>query len=1414
MSDPGLSQEPLLATESPRDVVNTGISSADVLNLKDNDEDEEAKKKPIWGLALELIVLTLGVFYVDLYFDVNALSEFLLMKDPSGHPHPQKWWFGINLSAIVMSWLLTFTELMSITDQFGLSQVESLILGMSFPFQLHIAVLVFLSIKYGKVHPLLVVSKFAEAGIEAVSSSLIQLYSIIFCNSEFDFATCDFSGPDRQTMMLSVLSSVVSISVAFSMFDLKEYGASGFPGSIPTKFCFRYLLVLTFRCAETTSRLLTCSIFQFVTRPCGGFILFGCDFLGILILTLINGGSKAHIVPNMFCFVNPMLEEYNVLSIQHHQYYAFRIAELVVMCCAMRMFHAENIELLKTIPLLAVLAKIAIGSTILWVLMYPLLRNKFVVTTMKEKEYEWGGQDVPSAIQMKVRNLMLTKEDHLCSDWLRVLNSHVKKLLKAIKDDSNPDKKKSSAGDPSASLPEPNNADEDNKEQGAEKVEDVSFFTSLEDSLSSKQVDGVELNRTPTAYQEHQERVAYAEEAAEQHQERVAYADRVDGLVNDLLMVAYSTPLYYDSNLDGKVLSESDRGSQMHIIGVAAAEDSCIKSLENASQAWAKETYVLYKKYLPCHGNLESVLWSSLFVSMKMAPLTANVIASHPVGPRLLALYVAGVLRRYTDACNTKQIVEFDNQIIQPDEVQGQVEVKCDEGHVYCIADKRHVRGATCIDCQKRTPKMYLCNECEVIICEEHHQSRYQQLLAEEGSSEDSSKPEEQELRQLIMILNTLFQNVGQMGAVKFSGDAKTGIGPVLNVVMEHLIRNGENKSQGEKIDEVALRRNPITRAGLELMVPLVFGKNTPGLTLMTNRTAVDLFDNILKYEASALSHALPWFPAAMEAPTDKVRLRALKVLTKYCTKAMETAQDQTDDQIVLSKIVEYVTAIGPDLISAQKKLQARMKEIAEQNTSVQTKAIRVAAEKLTSILSQERTTDPEIEVRRLVGKLQGVCTTNHISGKVTSSGKSCLSLKCSDREKRNGAFEGSKLDGEIVKGSKEEVLKLLKLSSSVLNVSAKDRSSLDTLAAIIVGNVISWLGAEPFVTCISCEPEWQDHLFNIVESSIRIGISSDYVGCEAVLSQVCKLTSSLWAKWGDRCPPKAKVPKCLEDHVLVSQELAGGWGCDECGLSGRGKDRYRCQEGCNYDLCGDCFAKARGNDAKTENKSCPSEEKVIEKVIDRDALWKTLMEKVTAGLQAKTDDDDRPSVMNTFLMSSSSKPLEGANKDDLATANDSIRAAITHDPPDQKDLFTMWAFTPSADLDVQENPRVGGLGKAIINFIAKEEDHQTYRPKDTAPTLIERALPALCALDKNSVAAVGGALQKALATVKDSNKYKLQMLKKIFPIGSAFADADELSFSLFHPWFSKSKEKGDKITLADVLALKKPILCFLYTSW
>jgi len=53
-------------------------------------------------------------------------------------------------------------------------------------------------------------------------------------------------------------------------------------------------------------------------------------------------------------------------------------------------------------------------------------------------------------------------------------------------------------------------------------------------------------------------------------------------------------------------------------------------------------------------------------------------------------------------------------------------------------------------------------------------------------------------------------------------------------------------------------------------------------------------------------------------------------------------------------------------------------------------------------------------------------------------------------------------------------------------------------------------------------------------------------------------------------------LPPAKHEHPLEERPSAGGWGCDGCNCSGASSEkRFRCSQGCDFDLCATCFTKS-----------------------------------------------------------------------------------------------------------------------------------------------------------------------------------------------------------------------------------------------
>jgi nucleoredoxin len=54
------------------------------------------------------------------------------------------------------------------------------------------------------------------------------------------------------------------------------------------------------------------------------------------------------------------------------------------------------------------------------------------------------------------------------------------------------------------------------------------------------------------------------------------------------------------------------------------------------------------------------------------------------------------------------------------------------------------------------------------------------------------------------------------------------------------------------------------------------------------------------------------------------------------------------------------------------------------------------------------------------------------------------------------------------------------------------------------------------------------------------------------------------------------KLPPAPHEHPLELKEPSSSWGCDGCGCSGEGKQRFRCMNDCDFDFCECCNEKSK----------------------------------------------------------------------------------------------------------------------------------------------------------------------------------------------------------------------------------------------
>merc|ERR1712110_287836 len=93
-------------------------------------------------------------------------------------------------------------------------------------------------------------------------------------------------------------------------------------------------------------------------------------------------------------------------------------------------------------------------------------------------------------------------------------------------------------------------------------------------------------------------------------------------------------------------------------------------------------------------------------------------------------------------------------------------------------------------------------------------------------------------------------------------------------------------------------------------------------------------------------------------------------------------------------------------------------------------------------------------------------------------------------------------------------------------------------------------------------------------------------------------------------------LPLAKHEHPLEKCARASGWGCDGCQASGEGKERYRCTQGCDFDFCGECNAKAGA-----EVKASPPQLILID-IPDNGGFYEGPSGEATNGVVQKLVDD------------------------------------------------------------------------------------------------------------------------------------------------------------------------------------------------
>eukprot|EP00929_Paragymnodinium_shiwhaense_P015852 TRINITY_DN123955_c0_g1_i1.p1 TRINITY_DN123955_c0_g1~~TRINITY_DN123955_c0_g1_i1.p1 ORF type:complete len:1401 (+),score=339.02 TRINITY_DN123955_c0_g1_i1:82-4203(+) len=1362
------STQPLLDSQSPEPQRKDGF------NL-DPSIVKTSRLKRLWDdvkLPFELIVLTLVLYYVDLALDIQALCGFWAMS--------QFWFFGINLAAIVSTWGLTFVELLGFTKDFSLGDKQNLILGMAFPLQAHILVLVVFSIQQKKPHPVLVASKFAEAGIEAVTSSLIQLYSIIFCNEELDFATCQFEGNKRNLMAFSVLSSVITIAVAFTMFDLKEYGASGYPGSLASKWEISYVGLLLFRVMEVGSRLLTGGLFQLVTRPYGGWVLALVDFFFISLLIKKNRGQLRYVIPCMCCLVNPMFETNNVLSIPHFQYYTYRAAQVLVLTGVGYVFYPDSVQLLFTVDPIWKLAFLWLCMTCGWMLTVPLLRLN-AVSMMEEEKYDWS-EAAFTEVQLQVRDRVLEGKEEgpqrqqVVREWLVKFQDKIKEFLRELK-------KTKAAG--------------------------------LDESVRSD-------------------------------------------LTNKMVALAFNTPFFLPTGNDVSVADENNPGL---VTSKELAKDLVIQKERRSSsmdatategepqkKSFDVENIDEYLAELNEPVDLFSAFWATISLALREGqPSVVQSLVSVAAGPALFGRYVNFTLNSYLKISPEKYELADDLGKLQvaaaatgPVPV---VEAKCKQGHALvdfakslgtdppeetCDGDcAGELRRCThiCLACR---PQETFCKPCvdkmrSAEMASMVGSGKRQTALAAYVKPDDDK--EVQEVARLIAYVNDMMSVLGPSGAEKLFGCDKSEC-PIHSIcdVLEKISETAANK------DAHVVRSQPVCRAALEVLAPLLRGGRVVSLVSLKGTGKLELFESLFDtsvgWRNCVRYLAMPWFPAAVDVSISK-RSIALPLLVKNLKNAYlyESGCPKPYRLSLAKRLAEYACAV-PKLRSSEcmawiaslselmEQFPAGEKQLAQElalvmavlkqedtareesqqvdvSVPILPDAVTAAGAELPKQRAPLSTTLKKLLVAAEAAKLPAdAAATSTTMAAVAAQGADpgvCADIKgAKRREMTNKAFEKSNAD----------LRELLDLTHGLLIGDEGKQPSAEGLdpdmIALVVNMLFLWTFSEGFVKWLY-EDNKLEMLGRILAVSAERALvnQDDVITCQTSLSQIIDLLKKLGADYRTLDGSASKGSSAEKSDPVAKSDAAEKADSAEKTDSAEAGDKQE--------------KKATTARADKLSESAETLFKVVSDKIQPDEkraslreLWLLCINKFDAGGSGEGN------AANTFVL----KQMEALEKEDLQPEDkDKLR----------KDIYLL---VPQLTLDSSE-PKMHEIGTKLLEMVMRDHD---YKPKPDCEAFVERCMRVVDALSGEFLKR-GGTLIRRFTTElreiggKSGQEVAKRMLEKVAPRFSTMVDLEQIEFKLYQDWdrpveLGGKLEKNAMTSLADVVAMGKIMYCVFFTFW
>lgn len=265
----------------------------------------------------ELFVLHLIIFYSDMISDVFSMRTMISTEDYKLCAMNACGIFGAAAVGAV-----AFMRRLTVDARAKLGFAHVFMIGVLYPFQLHVAYLVYVSAQAGIIHPLLKEVGVFESTIEATTSLLCQTYYLVWQALPY--------GWQRIQILGSIVISVASLASRYAGFDTKDSGI-GMQGSITSKVSIPFLSICVGRSFEIVMRASSAALFQRACRPYGMPIEITLELIILPIAAYFYRGSVLYSVASIFAYMNPLLESGNPASVPFKFYFFFRMGTVAAM---------------------------------------------------------------------------------------------------------------------------------------------------------------------------------------------------------------------------------------------------------------------------------------------------------------------------------------------------------------------------------------------------------------------------------------------------------------------------------------------------------------------------------------------------------------------------------------------------------------------------------------------------------------------------------------------------------------------------------------------------------------------------------------------------------------------------------------------------------------------------------------------------------------------------------------------------------------------------------------------------------------------------------------------------------------------------------------------------------------------------